>query len=400
MEAPTSFIIRPDRVFDGVAVQDDAEILVRDGMIIAVGPGLSASDEIPCIGATGATLIPGLIDAHAHVGPGRLEQALVFGVTTVLDMFNDPGAIAGLKTAAESSPARMASVFSAGTGATAPGRWPWWLVEAGVFEPFPTVSRVQEVETFVADRIAAGSDYIKIFSTGDGSGEDPNALPAEVICAIIQTAHRYDRLAVVHAQFTSRAVEAIELGADGLMHAPIDRRSAAHLAEIAAQCGVFVVPTMGVLADSHGTPRGTLVRDDPFLGPYLDDTARGFLSIDRPSQATAERNFDHLAGNVSELNDLGVPLLAGTDATNPGVAHGASLHDELILLTDAGLTPEQALTAATQAPAQAFGLTDQGSIEAGRRADLVLVDGDPTRDISATRRIRQIWHRGVPVVRR
>jgi imidazolonepropionase-like amidohydrolase len=399
MEAPTSFIIRPDHVFDGVAMHDHAEVLVRDGMIIAVGPRLAASDEIPRVGATGATLIPGLIDAHAHVGPGRPEQALVFGVTTVLDMFNDPAAIAGLKTTAESSPARMASVFSAGTGATAPGGWPWWLVEAGVFKPFPTLSRVQEVETFVADRIAAGSDYIKIFSTGDGSGEDPNALSAEIIGTIIETAHRHGRLAVVHAQFTNRAVEAIELGADGLMHAPIDRRPAAHLAEIAAERGVFVVPTMGVLAGSYGTSRGRLVRDDPLLGRYLDDTARGFLSIDRPSQATTEQNFDHLIRNVSELNALGVPLLAGTDATNPGVAHGASLHDELILLSDAGLTPGQVLTAATQGPARAFGLTDRGSIEPGRRADLVLVDGDPTRDITATRRIRQIWHQGVPVVR-
>jgi len=90
-----------------------------------------------------------------------------------------------------------------------------------------------------------------------------------------------------------------------------------------------------------------------------------------------------------------VPILAGTDAPNPGTTFGASMHDELALLVSAGLTPSQALEAATSAPARAFSLSDRGRIAAGLRADLLLVDGDPTSDILATRHIAGVWHSGV-----
>jgi hypothetical protein len=94
-----------------------------------------------------------------------------------------------------------------------------------------------------------------------------------------------------------------------------------------------------------------------------------------------------------------VPILAGTDAGNPGTAHGVSLHGELALLVRAGLTPAPALTAATAAPAQRFGLRDRGRIAVGQRADLLLVDGDPTRDITATRAIDTVWKNGYAIDR-
>lgn len=83
-----------------------------------------------------------------------------------------------------------------------------------------------------------------------------------------------------------------------------------------------------------------------------------------------------------------------TDASNPGTAHGASLHDELALLVQSGLSQAEALTAATTIPAAAFGLTDRGRIVPGLRADLVLVDGDPSQDISATRAVSSVWRDG------
>ena len=89
-----------------------------------------------------------------------------------------------------------------------------------------------------------------------------------------------------------------------------------------------------------------------------------------------------------------MPILAGTDAPNPGTAHGASIHRELELLVRAGLAPIEALRAATSAPAKAFSLLDRGRVAAGLRADLLLVHGDPTRDIRATRDIAAIWKTG------
>jgi imidazolonepropionase-like amidohydrolase len=95
----------------------------------------------------------------------------------------------------------------------------------------------------------------------------------------------------------------------------------------------------------------------------------------------------------------GVPVLAGTDAPAPGAAYGASIHRELELLVRSGLMPTQALVAATSAPARAFGLADRGRIAPGLRADLVLVEGDPTTDIHDTRRIVAVWKRGFEATR-
>jgi hypothetical protein len=102
---------------------------------------------------------------------------------------------------------------------------------------------------------------------------------------------------------------------------------------------------------------------------------------------------------VTQLHAAGVPLLAGTDAPNPGTAHGVSLHRELELLVAAGLSPVEALAAATSVPARTFRLRDRGRIAQGLRADLVLVDGDPTSEIKRTRAIAGVWKAGVRVDR-
>lgn len=103
---------------------------------------------------------------------------------------------------------------------------------------------------------------------------------------------------------------------------------------------------------------------------------------------------------MAALHAAGVPVLAGTDANaEPGapfqVEHGASLHQELRLLVEAGLGPAEALRAATSLPARHFSLADRGSIEPGRRADLLLVDGDPLADIAATGHVLRVWCAGV-----
>ena len=99
--------------------------------------------------------------------------------------------------------------------------------------------------------------------------------------------------------------------------------------------------------------------------------------------------------NVARLIAAGVRLLAGTDAPIPSTVYGASLHRELELLVRCGLTPAQALTAATASPARVFGLTDRGRIAIDQTADLVLVAGDPLTDIAVTRSITTIWRAGI-----
>lgn len=103
---------------------------------------------------------------------------------------------------------------------------------------------------------------------------------------------------------------------------------------------------------------------------------------------------DAPAAAVKALRHSNVTILAGTHAGTLGTAHGASIHRELRLLVDAGLTASEALTAATKAPANCFNLPDRGRIQPGLRADLLLVDGDPTADITTTARIHGIWRNG------
>jgi imidazolonepropionase-like amidohydrolase len=111
-------------------------------------------------------------------------------------------------------------------------------------------------------------------------------------------------------------------------------------------------------------------------------------------------NLEDVYASVMSLHNAGVDILAGSDVSEPipslgGLAHGASLHEELQLLVAAGLTPIEALRAATSVPARRFNLTDRGMIVPGARADLLLVEGDPLTHISDTLNIIAVWRQGV-----
>lgn len=142
----------------------------------------------------------------------------------------------------------------------------------------------------------------------------------------------------------------------------------------------------------------TSLATDPAIAPYLDERDVAQLARTFPRKLP-KANCSYALSAVKQLAAANVPILAGTDALNPAVIHGASLHRELELLVEAGLSPQAALAAATSTPAAQFGLHDRGRIAPGLRADLVLVDGDPTQDVRRTRAIAGVWKRGVPVDR-
>jgi hypothetical protein len=158
---------------------------------------------------------------------------------------------------------------------------------------------------------------------------------------------------------------------------------------------MFVIPTLSVIESVTGVAGSAdLARTSP-LATFLTPDERRALNTSFPQRAGTKVELRHATEAVRHLHAAGVPILAGSDAPNPGTAHGATIHRELELLTRAGLTPVAALTAATSTPAAAFGLDDRGRIAVGRRADLVLVDGDPTANVTMTRRIVAIWKGGV-----
>jgi imidazolonepropionase-like amidohydrolase/ABC-type multidrug transport system permease subunit len=387
------FAIEHARVFDGVSVTPDETVVVEDGKIAAVGAAIEPPSGAQVIDGSGDTLLPGLIDAHVHVmARDALRQALVFGVTTDLDMFMDWHLAQQIrKEQSGGQGLDLADLRSAGTLVTAPGGHG---TEYGM--PIPTLSSPADAQAFVDARIAEGSDYIKIIDDdGSAYGIHFPTLSTAAIAAVVEAAHKGGKMAVAHIGSYQGAKDVLNAGVDGLMHLFIDRAPDPDFGRFVAAHHAFVVPTLSVLQGICGTPSGESLITDPDLGPYLPESVDGNLRQSFPQHPGEHCDYAAAETSIHLLQAADVPILAGTDAPNPGTTYGASLHGELELLVKAGLTPQAALVAATSAPAHAFHLDDRGRIAPGLRADLVLVKGDPTTDIKTTRKIVAVWKLGV-----
>jgi imidazolonepropionase-like amidohydrolase len=251
---------------------------------------------------------------------------------------------------------------------------------------------------FVAERIAAGSDYLKIIS---GTGGLWPSLDPETIQALVTAAHTRGLLVVAHVSSTAGVEEVVSAGVDVVAHVPANAELDKALAGRMAEAGIVVGPTLATIENTLGEPGGAAVAGDPRLAEALGDAWARRLTSDAPGRHGRQMPpYSRAEDNVRRLADAGVTLLAGTDAPNPGTVFGASLHRELELLVRCGISPAQALAAATAEPARVFGLADRGRVAAGQRADLVLVSGDPLTDITATRAIERIWRGGIACDRR
>ncbi len=384
------------RIFDGENVLASGTVVVVDGTITAAGEDVAVPDGAEVVDGRGKTLLPGLIDAHTHVWGDALERALQFGVTTELDMFSDHGSAAVARREQAAGEAfHRADLFSAGTMVTAPGGHG---TQFGL--EIPTLERAVDAEAFVAARLAEGSDYIKlVYDDGKTFEHDFPSLDRETVVAVVRAAREHDTLAVAHIHTLEAGRQVLEAGADGLVHLFIDQLDP-EFGRLAAESGAFVIPTLSILESMSGLATGAPLAEDERLEPYLLAGEQSRLQQTLLQRDDGGERYQVPKTTVGQLREAGVPILAGTDAPNPGTVHGASLHRELELLVEAGLTPREALAAATSVPADAFRLNDRGRIAPGRRADLVLVEGDPTADITATRAIAGIWKQGRRVERR
>ncbi len=228
----------------------------------------------------------------------------------------------------------------------------------------------------MAERVAEGADYIKVIV------EDPlrmgsAALDSATIAALVEAAHRAGLKAIAHVTAITALKMAADAGVDILTHAPFDADVDDSLAVSIATRGLVSVPTL------------IAMRTLASIAARLPTHGAG-------------TDYAHAQATVTAFHQAGVTILAGTDsyrgpAAPVSIPHGEAFHDELGLLVGAGLTPVEALRSATVLPAAYFGFTDRGVIQAGRRADLLLVEGDPTQDIAAARAIRGVWVAGVRV---
>ena len=359
------------RVFDGERLSEPATVVVEAAMISARTQADGAR-EADVVDGGGGTLLPGLIDTHVHVDKvSQLEVSASWGVTTMLDMGNkDLANLANMKK----GPGHP-TLKSAGNPASAPDSV---FVRKMGFSVSTTVTGPDDAARFVAERVAEGSDYVKILV------EDPKipgtrALAVETVAALVIEAHKAGMMTVAHVVSADTMTAAVRAGADVVTHTALTSDLGPEFGALLAERPVVIIPTLTMMQGVVHAIGGKFAMR--MLAPFVP---------------AVRLNYRHATSTVATFHRAGAVILAGTDSNDDltapcQVAHGESLHEELERLVDAGLTPAEALRGATSLAAGTFGLTDRGVIAPGRRADLVLVEGDPIRDISATRNIRGVW---------
>jgi imidazolonepropionase-like amidohydrolase len=350
----TRSILRSVRVYRDGAFGDPEDVVIDDDVI---GSDAAGGPQT----ASGGYLIPGLIDCHIHLyGPETLSALTAYGVTSGMDMSSPPALVAALR-----GMPGVTDIRSPLIAATSPAS-----AHAARLKDVPAaaealVAGVAAVDAWIYRHVEQGADYIKVVIDLPGFDQ-------ETVDALVAAAHARDLKVVAHASRSDAVLMAQRAGIDVLTHAPLDRPiDEIQAAELVAS-GTVIVPTLTMM---QGIVENLKARGIP--GPAYE-----------PARAS-----------VATLHAAGMPILAGTDANATPAApaspvFGQSLHDELALLVEAGLTPAQALDAATSVAAEHFGLPDRGRIERGLRADLVLLADDPTVDIAATRTIRGVWIAG------
>lgn len=414
-------------VFDGDNVIGSKTVVFENGIIIKIGGEVPADADI--VDGTGATLIPGLIDAHVHTSIDGLREALQFGVTTELEMagsFGKKGREMQIKDNQD-----LADVRSACMGLTPPGGHPDGLMpkEEGIpdfilkkmekmneqekadfialFESKEDgekvdldVTAIEGAIRFVQAQVENGADYFKIMIE-EGTVLNAPGLPMlsqEVIKAAVDEAHKLNKIAIAHVLTAETSKAAIEAGMDGLAHLFIDRPEwTGDLVQMIAISGAFVTPCLVLNSSILGKTASHVTNDKRVISKLSTDWKNTMCScFNTFLGGKMEDSFK----NVLDLHNAGVDILVGTDVSYPiphlgGLAHGVSVHHELQLLVEAGLTPIDALRAATSVPAKRFDLNDRGFIIEGNRADFVLVKGDPTVNISDTLSLIGVWKEGV-----
>lgn len=334
----------------------DVEIGSTIQQIRAAGTAAPVGDVVH---GAGRFLLPGLIDTHVHLGSrDALEAAARAGVTTMVDLGTHPDSLVAAQRAERSVP----TIVSAGSAASAPGSSQ--IARMG-FPPESGISSPADGERYLDWRTAHGSDLIKIIIE-DPAATDVPALDVATITALVEGAHRRGLLTVAHVVTAAAFDRGLDARVDVLTHAPLDRRLDDRTVSRMVETRTVAAPTLIMMRTM------ALAR----LGNRADAA------------------FTNALESVRRLHEAGVTIVAGTDANETPMApvpHGSSMHDEIALLQQAGLTAVEALLAATSHAADAFRLDGRGVLVEGAHADLVLVDGDPTVNTGVVRRPVAVW---------
>ena len=393
----------------------DALIIIRNGHIEAV----ARVNEIPIprgaerVNLVGKTVIPGLIDSHAHVERWAARRYLAWGVTTVRDLHGGTDSIVALRNEMNLGSIMGPRMFVAGA-----------MID-GVPTTYPNATGIATADQArrAADLHAvAGVDYLKIYTkitpallrplmdeaiklrlpiaahlgkTDALTAARMGVVSIEHMSGVVQAATNNPMYAAAHSNFLSGWTTE-EKG-----WASLDSSAVAHTARALAQTKVALVPTL-IVHDMLSRLDNPILLTRPGMED-VPDNAESVRSVPSLLRRTGWRSGDFDAFRrsrkrqdqfVREYKRAGGAIVAGSDAANQLLIPGYSLHEEMSLLVAAGLSPLEAITAATRRGAQVLQADSLGLLTAGKVADLVVVNGDPSRNIGATRNIAMVMIRG------
>lgn len=371
----------------GGAPVPDSFILIENGQISAVGhrSQLRVAAGVEQKNVEHLTVLPGLIDSHVHIsfalgqedpnGPAAqkiidsvLYEFLKYGVTTIRDLGGAYPWIVGLAESIEKKQRQGPRLVVAGPILTAPGGHPAGTLLRGIERAIATSTRPlvspEDARTAVRDLHAGGVALIKAVRDSRGRAYSPDRVPtlnSQILAAITEEARSLGLPVTVHWGNVDELPDIISVCPDQIEHSGYDPMSPEMIAEITS-AGIAVDPTLRMMQAGSSS---------------VDMFNRGALA------------------NVSRLHQAGAVITAGTDAPLRGLRFGESLHGELELLVRAGLSPMEAIQAATSRPAKLMKLDHEiGMIQAGKRADLIGVAGNPAHEITNIRQIKLVIRNG------
>ena len=396
-----------------------AVIIDTSGHIEWVGEStrLKPPADAKVIDLSGKFVTPGLIDDHVHLGlvhglkqdvdfytrdlvQEQLKTYAAYGITTVLVLGTDKDLIFDIRAAQRAARPDAARVFTTGQGLVYKGSY------GGVPKLNQPVATPQEARAEVDNQARKGVDLIK-FWVDDEFGTLPTRMPPEVSQAIIDQAHQHHLKAVAHIFYLDNARTLVNQGVDGLAHSvrdkPVDQ---AFLQSMKQHDTWQMAETLS--REASFTYSKLPFLDDPFFNRSIaPQVLQELASPQRAAHLEASPHFarykpvfETAMANTTREANAGVPYGMGTDSGPSGRFGGYFAHWELQLMVQAGLTPLQALTAATGGNAKFIGAADLGTIAPHKWADLVVLDRDPVADIHNTRSIHAVYVAGreVPTI--
>jgi len=396
---------------------ENAAFLVENGHIVKVGRkgAVQAPAGAERVDLTGKTVMPALIDTHIHIGyqkgpsyspenytyenlTDQLRRYAFAGVGAVLSLGTDPGDLP-FQVRAEQEMNGGTLFRLAGRGIAAPNAGP---ADPALKPSAYGVATEAEARQAVREQIARHVDFIKIW-VDDRNGTVTKLSP-ELYRAVIDEAHKGGTRVVAHVYYLDDAKDLARAGIDGFAHLVRDRELDDATVALIRRQNIMVMPNLG-LAQSRTYSRPPAWLDDALLRQTVPSTiiARMRAAYDtRPPAAveSARRTYAIMQRNLAKLNMAGAHIGFGTDSgAAPDYFHAYNAHRELQLMVEAGMTPAQALTAATVTAANFLRLKDRGTLISGNSADFIVLEANPLDDIANTKKIVNVYLKGKEVDR-